>query len=107
MKILLDEGVPNIIQKRLGALPIFTVDEMGWRGVKNGDLLDLMMRDGFQVIVTTDKNLPLQQNFKKRQISAVILPTNEIPVVVLLLSDIEQSATTISPGESKELRMPQ
>lgn len=59
MRILLDEGVPDIIQKRLNHLAIFTVQQMGWRGVKNGALLDLMAGE-FQVIVTADKNLPFQ-----------------------------------------------
>jgi hypothetical protein len=40
LKILLDEGVPKIIQKRLGQLSISNVEEMGWRGIKNGALLD-------------------------------------------------------------------
>lgn len=61
MKILLDEGVPRVIQKRLSHLPIYTIDEMGWRGIKNGKLLDLMAGT-FTIIVTTDKNLRYQQN---------------------------------------------
>jgi len=105
VKILLDEGVPNIIQKRLDQLSIFTVEEMGWRGVKNGALLDSMTSSGFQIILTTDKNLPSQQNLKRRQISAIILPTNEIPAVICLLPEIAQTAASIAPGESKELRM--
>ena len=68
MKILLDEGVPGIVQKRLSNFSIFTVKEMGWRGVKNGALLDLMIRE-FQILITTDKSLPFQQNLKKRQIA--------------------------------------
>jgi hypothetical protein len=65
LKILLDEGVPKIIQKRLSNLSISNVEEMGWRGIKNGELLDLMSGQ-FQILVTTDKNLPSQQNLKKR-----------------------------------------
>ena len=61
MRILLDEGVPDVIQKRLKHLSISTIDEMGWRGVKNGALLDSMAGE-FQLIITTDKNIPFQQN---------------------------------------------
>jgi hypothetical protein len=103
LKILLDEGVPDIIKKRLSRFLIFSVNEMGWRGVKNGALLDLMAGD-FRIIITTDKNLPFQQNFKKRQISAIILPTNEIPAVIELIPEIEQAVATLSPGEFKELK---
>ena len=105
MRILLDEGVPDIIQKRLSKFSIFSVDEMAWRGVKNGVLLDLMAGD-FGIIITTDKSLPFQQNLKKRQISAIILPTNEVPAVIELLGKIEETIDTISPGEFKQLEMP-
>ena len=102
MKILLDEGVPEIIQKHLSGFSIFTVKEMGWRGVKNGVLLDLMAGQ-FQIPITTDKSLPSQQNLKKRQVSIVILPTNDIPSVIALLPQIEQAIAVIAPGEFKQL----
>ena len=105
MNILLDEGVPRIIKKRLISLSISTVEEMGWRGVKNGALLDLM--DGrFNVLITADKNLPQQQNLARRQVSAVILPSNQIPIVIRLLSEIAIALDTIAVGEARELPMP-
>ena len=82
--------MPRIIRTRLPSLSISTIEELGWRGVKNGELLVLM--DGrFEVLVTTDKNLPHQQNLAKRNLSAVILPTNQIPLVILLLPKIEEA----------------
>jgi len=60
LKILLDEGVPDIIQRRLSQFSILSVKEMTWRGVKNGALLDLMS-GRFQIIITTDKSLPSSQ----------------------------------------------
>ena len=102
MKILLDEGVPKVIQQRLTKLSITNVEDMGWRGIKNGALLDLMAEQ-FQVLITADKNLPFQQNLKKRQISAIILPANDVPTVVQLLPEIEQALAMIAPGESMEL----
>lgn len=102
MRILLDEGVPKIIQRRLTKLSIFNVEDMGWRGIKNGALLDLMAGQ-FQVLITADKNLPFQQNLKRRLISAIIIPANDVPTVVELLPEIEQALATIAPGESIEL----
>jgi hypothetical protein len=102
LKILLDEGVPKIIQRRLNRHLISNVEDMGWRGIKNGALLDLMAGQ-FQVLITADKNLPFQQNLKKRQVSAIILPANDVPTVVQLLPEIEQALAMIAPGESIEL----
>lgn len=102
MKILLDEGVPDIIQKRLSSFSIFSVKEMGWRGVKNGVLLDLMAGQ-FQILITTDKSIPSQQNLEKRQISIVVLPTNDVPSVIALLPQIEEAIGAISPGAFRQL----
>ena len=105
MSILLDEGVPRVVQRRLADLSISTIEEMGWRGIRNGKLLDLMA-GRFGVLVTTDKNLRHQQNLERRQISAVILPTNQIPLVIKLLPQIEEALATIEPGAFIELAMP-
>ena len=72
--------------------------KLGWRGIENGALLDLMAPQ-FQTLITTDKNIPHQQNFEKRGISAIILPTNEIPLVIELLNRIEELLSVIRPGE--------
>ncbi len=102
MRILLDEGVPDVIQKRLKNLSISTIEEMGWRGVKNGALLDLMAGE-FQLIITTDKNIPFQQNLLRRQISAIVLPTNRVRILILLLPKIESAIATIAPGQFVEI----
>jgi hypothetical protein len=75
---------------------------MGWRGIKNGALLDLMAEE-FQTIVTTDKNLPFQQNLAKRRIAAVILPSNRIRIVIELMPKIESALVAIKPGQFIEL----
>jgi hypothetical protein len=102
VKILLDEGVPDLIEKRLRQFSITTVQGMGWRGVRNGALLDLMVGQ-FAVLITTDKNIPFQQNLMSRKISAIVLPANDIPSVIQLLPVIESALQTISPGEVIQL----
>ena len=77
---------------------------MGWRGIKNGALLDLMAGE-FQIIVTTDKNLRFQQNLIKRKLCAVILPSNRIRIVVELLPQIEAALAAVTPGDFIELTL--
>ena len=105
MNILLNEGVPRVIQERLTSFQVLTVEEMGWRGIKNGALLDLMV-GRFDVLVTADKNLPYHQNLAKRRLSAVILPSNQIPLAIKLLAQIEKALHQIAPGEFTEIPMP-
>ena len=102
MRILLDESVPDIIQTRLRTFAIFTVSQMNWRGVTNGALLDLMEQQ-FSILITTDKNLPFQQNLKKRQVSVIIVPANDVPSVIGLLPRIEEAIQIVSPGEFIQL----
>lgn len=103
MKVLLDEGVPEIIQKRLSHFAITTVQAMGWRGVRNGALLHRMAGQ-FTVLITTDKNFPFQQNLAKRQIAIIALPANDIPSVIALLPQIEAALETITEGQFIQLK---
>lgn len=75
MKILLDECTPRIVKLRLTQLDISTVQEMGWAGIKNGELLDRAGRQ-FDVLVTADQNLPRQQMLSGKRLAVVVLPTN-------------------------------
>ncbi len=75
MKIIIDECVPHIVKKRLPHRQIKTVQELGWSGVKNGELLKLVETD-FDVFVTSDKNLSYQQNLANRKTAILLLPSN-------------------------------
>jgi len=61
-----------------------TVQEMGWSGMKNSDLLAVAAKQ-FDIFITADKQLPYQQNLSKLQLAIIILPTNQVPLVVALL----------------------
>lgn len=61
MKIILDKCVPSIVKRGLPGRDIVTVQEKGWAGIKNGELLRLVAAE-FDVFITSDKNLRHQQN---------------------------------------------
>ena len=63
MKILFDENVPKKLKRDLEDFSIFTVQELGWEGKDNGVLLEAMLSDHFDVLITGDKNMENQQNF--------------------------------------------
>lgn len=60
MRLLLDESVPSRLRRSLPEHAVKTVVEMGWSGVKNGQLLTMAARE-FDAFITVDKNLPYQQ----------------------------------------------
>ena len=105
MKVLLDECTPRVVKKRLPAHNISTVQEMGWAGIKNGELLALA-ESQFEVFITTDKNLRYQQNLSQRKLAFVLLPSNRVPVVEAAIPALEVAMATIKVGDFVEIPMP-
>ena len=64
MRILLDECVDRRVAEHITGHDVRTAMEMGWGGVKNGQLLANAQKD-FDVLITVDQNLPFQQNLRK------------------------------------------
>lgn len=73
MKLLLDENLPRRLKQDFPEFEIFTVRDKVWNGLKNGDLLKLMLENDFSVLMTFDKNLQHQQNFEKYPIAVFVL----------------------------------
>jgi len=105
LKILLDECTPRLVKKRLPQFFIRTLQELGWAGIKNGKLLNLA-EGQFDVLVSTDQNLPFQQNLTGKKLAVIILPSNKVPIVAQLISAIEQSLQFIQPGTFIEIPLP-
>lgn len=57
MKILLDECVTKRLKFYLTDFEVYTVNKLGWDGVKNGKLLTLCVENRFELLLTIDKNL--------------------------------------------------
>jgi hypothetical protein len=102
MKAIIDECVPHLVKRRLAHRQIKTVQEMGWTGAKNGELLRLV-EELFDVFITSDKNLRYQQNLKDRKIAIILLPSNQVPIVENLLSQIDDALENIQLGDYLEL----
>lgn len=102
MKILLDECTPRVVKKRLPDVAISTVQEMGWDGLKNGELLSAA-EGKFDVFITTDKNLRYQQNLTGRGFAVMLPPSNQVPIVETLIPAIEAALETARAGDSIEI----
>lgn len=63
MKVLLGENLDHRLKNHIPNS--FTVFEMGWSGLKNGELLRKLSREGFAFLLSADVNMPYQQNEKK------------------------------------------
>lgn len=73
MKLLLDENLPKRLKLDFSEHEVYTVRDKQWNGIKNGELLHLMIEDSFDVLLTFDKNLQYQQNFSKYTLAVFVL----------------------------------
>jgi predicted nuclease of predicted toxin-antitoxin system len=73
MKLLLDENLPKRLKQDFPEHEIYTATDKGWTGVSNGKLLELLLANNFDALMTFDKNLQYQQNFNKYSIAVLVL----------------------------------
>lgn len=74
MKILLNESLPRKLKYDFGVEhAVLTIRDIGWLGKKNGELLSLMIDNGFEIFVTVDRNLQYQQNLERLSITIIVL----------------------------------
>jgi predicted nuclease of predicted toxin-antitoxin system len=72
MKILLDECIDRRLAREFVDYEIKTVSQMGWAGIKDGQLLVLAAEE-FDVLITVDRNLSFQQNLLRFDIAVIVL----------------------------------
>ena len=61
MKLLFDEPVPRPFRAGFPRdFDISTVQEMGWSGIGNGEVLQLAAAHGFDAVLTLDQNMQHQ-----------------------------------------------
>ncbi len=102
MKILFDQGTPVPLRKELAGHSVSTAYEMGWSDLGNGALL-AMAESGFDLLLTTDKNLRYQQNLSGKNIRVLVLPTTSWPVIQQHVDDVARAVTTMRSGEYHEM----
>lgn len=104
MRVIFDENMPLGLDSDFVGHECKHVISLGWAGVQNGALLTLAENAGFQVLLTFDKGLPVQQNLTGRRISICILKPNGqglgamralIPKIILELSTLEEGVVRI------------
>ena len=92
MKILLDEQLPVKLKFRfMPEFEVSTVKDEKWLGIKNGDLIKLMLNAGFDIFITNDQSLGFQQKLGQHKIFFINLnkPSNRYEDVLPILLQIK------------------
>lgn len=106
MRILLDESMPRIFAADLVGHKVRTVAQCGWSGTKNGKLLALAA-NGFDVMITADRNIRYQQNLQTLPIAVVVLATPDglLPSFQKLVPKLLAALPAIPPRTLIELQL--
>jgi hypothetical protein len=106
MKILFDNGTPKPIARNLTGHEITYARQIGWHELENGELIAKAEEAGYEVLLSTDKNIQYQQNLTGRKIALVVLGNQQWPLVKLHLEKITAAVEACTPGSYVEVEIP-
>jgi PIN like domain len=107
MRILFDNGTPKPIANALEGHQVSHARQLGWHELENGELIEKAERAGYDVFLSTDKNILYQQNLTARKIAIVVLGHQQWPVVRLHLEKIAAAVNAATPGTYQEVEISQ
>jgi hypothetical protein len=108
MLVLFDNGTPRTLARYL--IDHHTVTEArarGWEELENGKLLTVAEAAGFEVLVTTDRNLPYRQNLAGRKIAIVVLGKGRWSVIKLHVAEVVAAVNAATPGSYAQVEIPE
>ena len=103
MRILFDQGTPAPLRHALVGHSVETAFELGWGTLQNGALIAAAEAQGFEVLVTTDKNLKYQQNLTGRSLAIVVLSTTSWPRIRPVTAKVLEAVDSTHPGSFIEV----
>ena len=106
MLILFDQATPVPIRPYLEGHTVRTAAQQGWDKLRNGDLLTAAEDAGFDILLTTDKNMRYQQNLAGRKIAVVVLGQQQWPRLRPHVQRVVEVVSAATPGCFTEVDIP-
>jgi hypothetical protein len=106
MLILFDHGTPRGLAQALQGHTVKEAKTQGWDTLSNGDLLNAAEKAGFDMLLTTDTNLPHQQNLQRRKLAIVVLSKNRWSLVRPMMQQIADAVNAAKPGTCTVVDIP-
>jgi hypothetical protein len=105
MRILFDHGTPRGIARSLAGHEVKEARAEGWDRLTNGELLSAAETAGFDVLLTTDKNIRHQQNLTGRRIAVVVLGRSRWRLIRPMIPSIAAAVTAAKAGSYLEVEI--
>lgn len=106
MLVLFDNGTPRGIARELQGHIVKESRAQGWDMLHNGDLLNAAEASGFDLLLTTDKNIRFQQNLTEHKIAIVVLGKGRWRLIRPMLPQIVAAVNAAKPGSYTEVEVP-
>ena len=107
MLVLFDNGTPRTLARHLiGQHAVTEARARRWEQLGNGELLDAAEAAGFDVLVTTDKNLRYQQNLTGRKLAIVVLGKGRWSLIRRQVAAVVTAVNAATPGSYAEVEIP-
>lgn len=103
MRILFDQATPVPLRALLDQHTVRTAWQEGWSTLGNGELLKAAEAAGFDVLLTTDKNLRYQQNLSGRRIAIVVLGLQQWPLLQPHVQRVVEAINAVGRGGYVEI----
>ena len=78
---------------------------MGWERLVNSELLNAAEEAGFEVLITTDKNIASQQNLRGRAMAIVVLGNSQWRVAQRYVRKIAEAVNAATPGSYLDIEI--
>jgi len=103
VKVLFDQNAPRPLSRFLVKHVVARAAELGWEELANADLIGVAETQGFEVLVTADRNLRHQQNLTNRKLAIVVLPWGQWFKVRPHLTEVVRAVDAATPGSYTEI----
>jgi len=98
VKVLLDEMLPAAVAGLLLDHEVVTVRAARYTGLLNGELMRRAVADGYDVLVTADRNLPAQQNVTVSGIAVILVRGSRMADIEPQAARIRAAVAGVRPG---------
>jgi hypothetical protein len=107
MLILFDNGTPRSLARyQIAQHTVTEARARGWDELSNGELLTEAEVAGFEILITTDKNLRYRQNLTGRKIAVVVLGQGRWGLLKAHLNEIVAAVNEVTPVATSKWTFP-
>jgi hypothetical protein len=99
VRILIDECLPIQLRNFFPGHDAVTVMHIGWRLLRNGELLARAEAGAFDVFLTADAGIPKSHDIAGWHLAIVVVPTNRRSFLTAMEGAIRNTVEPAAPGQ--------